>query len=162
MEVIGNSIARILDAPGDAAVKASVRGVISELCAGLPLLYAQPYRDERPGPGFPAERARLSPPPFWQAAPHSRRLPARVRARAKSLPRAPTSQSRLASLQGFLTRPTPSRLSQLALQVLHPPTDGEGLRFSPRRGVQESRSTSHSVYEQRTLHFFKRRPGSRA
>ena len=38
MEVIGNSIARILDAPGDAAVETSVRSVISELCAGFPLL----------------------------------------------------------------------------------------------------------------------------
>jgi glycine hydroxymethyltransferase len=38
MDVIGNAIARILEAPGDAAVEASVRRVVSELCAGFPLL----------------------------------------------------------------------------------------------------------------------------
>jgi glycine hydroxymethyltransferase len=38
MEVIGASIGRILEAPGDAAVEASVRGVITDLCAGFPLL----------------------------------------------------------------------------------------------------------------------------
>ncbi len=38
MDVIGGSIARILEAPGDGAVEASVRGVIAELCAGFPLL----------------------------------------------------------------------------------------------------------------------------
>lgn len=38
MEAIGGSIARILEAPGDAGVEASVRGVVAELCAGFPLL----------------------------------------------------------------------------------------------------------------------------
>jgi glycine hydroxymethyltransferase len=37
MEVIGGAIARILDAPGDAAVEASVKAEVAELCAGFPL-----------------------------------------------------------------------------------------------------------------------------
>ena len=37
MEVIGNAIATILEAPGDASAEASVRRGVSELCAGFPL-----------------------------------------------------------------------------------------------------------------------------
>ncbi|MDQ6894701.1 MAG: serine hydroxymethyltransferase [Acidobacteriota bacterium] len=37
METIGELIARTLEAPGDAAVEAAVRGTVSELCAGFPL-----------------------------------------------------------------------------------------------------------------------------
>ena len=37
MEIIGDLIGRTLEAPGDAAVEASVRGTVSELCAGFPL-----------------------------------------------------------------------------------------------------------------------------
>jgi len=37
MEIIGDLIGRTLEAPGDAAVEASVRSTVSELCAGFPL-----------------------------------------------------------------------------------------------------------------------------
>ncbi len=37
MEVIGNAIATILEAPGDASAETSVRRTVSELCAGFPL-----------------------------------------------------------------------------------------------------------------------------
>ncbi len=37
MEIIGESIVRILEAPTDEAVAASVRGTVSELCAAFPL-----------------------------------------------------------------------------------------------------------------------------
>jgi glycine hydroxymethyltransferase len=37
MEVIGGAIARILEAPNDAAVEAAVRAEVAELCAGFPL-----------------------------------------------------------------------------------------------------------------------------
>jgi glycine hydroxymethyltransferase len=37
MEIIGELIGRTLEAPGDAAVEASVRSTVSELCAGFPL-----------------------------------------------------------------------------------------------------------------------------
>ena len=37
MEIIGDLIGRTLEAPGDAAVEASIRGTVSELCAGFPL-----------------------------------------------------------------------------------------------------------------------------
>jgi glycine hydroxymethyltransferase len=37
MEVVGGAIARILEAPGDAAVEASVKAEVAELCAGFPL-----------------------------------------------------------------------------------------------------------------------------
>ena len=38
MEVIGNAIGRILEAPGDASVEAAVRKTVAELCAAFPLL----------------------------------------------------------------------------------------------------------------------------
>jgi len=37
MEVIGGAIARILEAPNDAAVETAVRAEVAELCAGFPL-----------------------------------------------------------------------------------------------------------------------------
>jgi glycine hydroxymethyltransferase len=38
MEVIGNAIGRILEAPGDAGAEAAVRKTVAELCAAFPLL----------------------------------------------------------------------------------------------------------------------------
>ncbi len=38
MEVIGNAIGRILEAPGDASAEAAVRKTVAELCAAFPLL----------------------------------------------------------------------------------------------------------------------------
>ena len=38
MEVIGNAIGRILEAPGDASIEAAVRKTVAELCAAFPLL----------------------------------------------------------------------------------------------------------------------------
>jgi len=38
MDVIAGSIARTLEAPGDAGVEDSVRRTVRELCAGFPLL----------------------------------------------------------------------------------------------------------------------------
>ena len=38
MEVIGNAIGRILEAPGDASAEAAVRKTVAELCAAFPLI----------------------------------------------------------------------------------------------------------------------------